>query len=118
MHSRDEIIIFREIETPAHLFRLEEFWEEDDSGYCVSDFILARHTRLAVFRPSGERIREFDFDGKEYDKDMRLEGNTLVITWQPEYNERRTVRINTENLEILSDHTEPLPASVGLQSLK
>ena len=101
MHTRDEILVFKEIPTDSVVFRLEEYWEEDDSGYCVSDFILAKHTRVSAYDPEGRMIRQFDLDSREYDKDMWREGDTLVVRWHPEYNEEREDRIDISRLELL-----------------
>ena len=98
MHTKDEVLIYKEITTDAAVFRLEEFWEEDDSGYCVSDYILAKHTRLAVYSPEGKLRRQVDLDSREYDKDMWLEGETLVVRWHPEYNEEREERFDVNDL--------------------
>ena len=98
MHRKDEILIFKSIETPAFSFRFEEFWEEDDAGYCVSDYILAKHTRLSVYDKNGCLIRIFDLDSREYDKDMWIEGSTLCVKWHPEYDREQVTRINTSDL--------------------
>ena len=81
MHRQDEIIIAKEITAGNHCFRLEEFWEEDGDGYCVSDYILAKHTRLRAYAADGRMEREYDLDSLEYDKDMWLEGGILCVRW-------------------------------------
>lgn len=100
MHREDEIIIAQEVENTSYRFAWEEYWEEDDAGYCVSDYILARHTRLCVYGKDGALIRQFDFDAKEYDKDMTLEGEDVIVTWQPSFDETRCVRIQGADLTI------------------
>ena len=100
MHTKDEVIIFQEIRTDDVIFRLEEYWEEDDAGYCVSDFILAKHTRVSAYSPEGKLLRQFDLDSREYDKSMRLEGGVLAVRWHPEYNEEREDRIDVKHLEL------------------
>ena len=105
MHTEDEIIVAGEITAGGVTFRLEEYWEEDDSGYCVSDYILARHTRLRAFSLDGALLREFALDSREYDKDMWTEDGAIAVRWQPEYNEVRVTRIRIADLEVISEES-------------
>jgi len=93
MHRKDEIIVYKRIETADRSFCLEEYWEEDDAGYCVSDFVLAKHTRVSVYDKSGARIMVYDLDSREYDKDMWMEGSTIFVRWHPEFNREELTRI-------------------------
>ncbi len=93
MHKKDEVIIFKQIENADKIFRLEEFWEEDDAGYCVSDFVLAKHTRLSVYDKSGARIKVYDLDSREYDKDMWMEDGAVFVRWHPEFDREEVTRI-------------------------
>ena len=101
MHTEDEVILYQKIETPLYSFCLEEFWEEDDAGYCVSDYILAKHTRLSVYDRSGRLVKCFPADGLEFDKEMSLEGDVLSLRWQPSFDRRRTLQLNVNTLEPL-----------------
>lgn len=98
MHREDEIIASQELKVGDRRFVWEEFWEEDDSGYCVSDYILAKHTRLSVYEEDGTLVKQFDFDGKEYEKGMVPEGNDVIVTWHPSFDEKRSVRISGTDL--------------------
>ena len=93
MHKKDEIIVFKKIETEDLSFCLEEYWEEDDAGYCVSDFVLAKHTRVSVYDKSGVRIRVYDLDSREYDKDMWMEDGTIFVRWHPSFDKEEVTRI-------------------------
>ena len=93
MHTADEIIVAQRVETPLYDFRLEEYWEEDDAGYCVSDFVLAKHTRLSVYDKSGARIKVYDLDSREYDKDMWMEDGAVFVRWHPEFDREEVTRI-------------------------
>ena len=107
MHSRDEVRVYKEVQAGAYSFCLEEYWEEDDSGYCVSDFVLSGHTRLKVLDGAGSQVRLFDFDGLEYDKDLWLEDGAVCMRWQPAFDEVRTARIDPASLEVLDTQTRP-----------
>ena len=100
MHREDEIIVSQVLEMPTFRFVWEEFWEEDDAGYCVSDYILAKHTRLSVYREDGSLAQCFDFDGKEYDKDLAREGDDVIATWHSSYDEIRRVKISGTDLSV------------------
>ncbi|MCD8077514.1 MAG: hypothetical protein LUE63_03910 [Lachnospiraceae bacterium] len=101
-HTQDEVIIAQEIKTSSHLFRLEEYWEEDDAGFCCVDYILEKHTRLTVRDADGGRLlKTFDFDSREYDKNMSLSGNVLTVTWCPTCDETVTTQVDVRTLEVL-----------------
>ena len=93
MHKKDEILVFKSIEAGDFSYRLEEYWEEDDAGYCVSDFVLAKHTRLSVYDKSGVRIKVYDLDSREYDKDMWMDNGTIFVRWHPEYDKEEVTQI-------------------------
>lgn len=99
MHTKEEVLVYQEITAGSRIFRLEEYWEEDDAGYCVSDYILAKHTRLSVYSPEGALLRQYGLDSREYDKDMRLDGDVVAVRWHPDYNEEREDRIDVHTLE-------------------
>ena len=101
MHTADEIIVAQRIETPLYDFRLEEYWEEDDAGYCVSDYILAKHTRLSVYDRSGSLVRCFDTDSREYDKSLTLDGDVLSVKWCPDYDRMHTLKLDVQSLDPL-----------------
>ena len=101
MHTADEVIVAQSIETAFYDFRLEEYWEEDDAGYCVSDFILAKHTRLSVYDRSGVLVRCFDTDSREYDKSLSLEGDILSVRWCPDYDRIHTLKLDIRTLRPL-----------------
>ncbi|MCD8009781.1 MAG: hypothetical protein LUF34_03090 [Lachnospiraceae bacterium] len=103
-HTQDEVIIYKEIKTSSRLFRLEEYWEEDDAGFCCVDYILEKHTRLTVREAaSSSLLKTFDFDSREYDKDMTLSGDILTVTWCPTCDETVMARINVRTLEVLPE---------------
>ncbi|MBQ6360649.1 MAG: hypothetical protein IJJ25_05880 [Lachnospiraceae bacterium] len=93
MHKKDEIIVYKKIESGEYTYCLEEYWEEDDAGYCVSDFVLAKHTRLSVYDKSGARIKVYDLDSREYDKDMWQDGGTLYVRWHPAFDREEITQI-------------------------
>ena len=102
-HTQDEILIAQEIVTPTAIFRMEEYWEEDDSGFCCVDYVLAKHTRLHVLTPDGTRtLKLFDFDGLEYEKSMTLQGDELTVTYHPEVDREVTRVLHVPTLQVLS----------------
>lgn len=98
IHREDEILISQELQTAAFRYVWEEYWEEDDAGYCVSDYILSKHTRLSVYAPDGSLARRFDFDGREYDKSMELTEEGVMVIWHPSFDETRRVCITEPEL--------------------
>lgn len=102
IHRQDEVIVYQEIQVDDVIFRLEEYWEEDDSGFCCVDYVLAKHTRLkAVSAKSGKTLQIYDLDSKEYDKHMELKGDVLEVTYQPECDREEVCRINVNSLWVL-----------------
>lgn len=105
-HTQDEILIYKEIAASGLIFRLEEYWEEDDAGFCCVDYVLEKHTRLRVLEEtSGKTLRLFDYDSKEYDKDMTLDGDILTVTYHPECNEEAVKKLQIPSLEEIQVNT-------------
>ncbi len=104
-HSKEEVLVYKETTVAGHLFRLEEFWEEDDAGFCCVDYVLEKHTRLAVYGSDGSLLRTFDFDSREYDKDMTLDGDVLTVTYCPFPDECVTVKLDVHSLEEVGSGT-------------
>lgn len=102
IHRQDEIRVYQEIQVDDVIFRLEEFWEEDDAGFCCVDYVLAKHTRLkAVSAVTGKTLQIYDLDSKEYDKHMELMGEVLEVTYHPECDVECKCRINVNSLYVL-----------------
>ena len=102
MHRPDEVIVYKEIIAEDKIFRMEEYWEEDDSGYCSVEPLMAKHTRVTVVSQGDEKtIKVFDLDGKEYDKSMELENGVIAVTYFPEFDREKVVRIDAKALTVL-----------------
>lgn len=109
----------------GHLFAFEEYWTEDNDGFCSTDFLWENHTRLKVFAetsaikktasemeaeeicPQGQMpVKIFNFDSGQREKEILTDRNVVTITYWPSYQTRRQLRIQAETLEILEDKTE------------
>ena len=93
--------------TPAGSYRFawEEYWEEDDAGFCCVDYVLEKHTRLVALDAAGNRVREYPLDGKEYDKSLEYKDQRLLATFHRRWDRKTLAIIDPDTLEILSETT-------------
>ena len=56
MEKRSDPRIWREVKAGGRIFAFEEYWEEDDAGFCCPDFVWEMHTRLKVFEEAAARL--------------------------------------------------------------
>ncbi len=95
-----------EIQAGAFLCAWEEYWEEDDAGFCCVDYVLEKHTRLIIRdAATGVRIREYPFDSREYEKALSWDGSRLTAVFHPSWDRETTVTLDPKTGEILSRDT-------------
>jgi len=89
-------------ETPAgqYLFVWEEYWEEDDAGFCCVDYVLEKHTRLLILDRNRRVVRLLPLDSGNYDKSLQAEDGCVTVVYHPAYNQEKILHINAETLEI------------------
>lgn len=109
MEKRSDPRIVQEIAMGGYIFAWEEYWEEDDAGFCCPDFVWEMHTRLKVFdRETRALVRTLDWDSGQRDKDLREEEGLLWVQYCPTFALRKTVWLNPATLEVIRDESEDI----------
>ena len=95
-----------EVKTGSRRYAWEEYWEEDDAGFCSVDPVLEKHTRLvALDAGSGARLQEYPFDSRDYEKSLTLQGSRLLVSFHPSWDRKTRVVLDPESGEILERET-------------
>ena len=129
MEKRSDPRIWREVKAGGRIFAFEEYWEEDDAGFCCPDFVWEMHTRLKVFEEAGlsdggqgdnaaaaqggektaRRLeRVFDFDSGQREKELTVESGKVRVVYCPNFAVRKTVCIDPETLAAVSESSEDI----------
>ncbi|WP_434310002.1 hypothetical protein [Hominifimenecus sp. rT4P-3] len=96
-----------EISAGPCLFAWEEYWEEDDAGFCCVDYVLEKHTRLvALDANTRQQLFAYPFDGKEYPKNLEYKNQRVVAAFHQSWDRKTLVTIDPNTLQILSEVTE------------
>lgn len=91
------------VDCGAYTFAWEEYWEEDDSGYCSVDFLWDKRTRLKIFaKESGELIRTLPYDSGQRETALSAGEGQVTVTYWPSYRLKITLVFDAETLDILS----------------
>ena len=92
--------------TGPRLYAWEEYWEEDDAGFCCVDYVLEKHTRLvALDAATGTRLQEYPFDSRDYEKSLTLQGPRLLVSFHPSWDRQTRVTLDPASGEILERET-------------
>ncbi len=106
--NRRESRLVGEVAAGPCRYAWEEYWEEDDAGFCCVDYVLEKHTRLvALDAATGARLREYPYDSREYEKALTYDGKHLKAMFHPSWNRKTLAVLNPETGEILSEETLP-----------
>ena len=83
-------------ETPCgdYLFAWEEYWTEDNDGFCSTDFLWEKHSRLKVL------------DAEKKEVAVSAENRLVHVLYWPSYQTRRTLTIHADDLTITNDIVE------------
>lgn len=95
-------------ETPCgdYLFAWEEYWTEDNDGFCSTDFLWEKHSRLKVLDAERKEVAVFDFDSGQREKELSAEDGLVHVLYWPSYQTRRTLTIHADDLTITDDIVE------------
>ena len=95
-------------ETPCgdYLFAWEEYWTEDNDGFCSTDFLWEKHSRLKVLDAEKKEVAVFDFDSGQREKELSAENRLVHALYWPSYQTRRTLTIHADDLTITNDIVE------------
>lgn len=86
-----------------YTFAWEEYWEEDDSGYCSVDFLWDKRTRLKILKKeTGELVRTFPYDSGQRETALSAEGETVFVTYWPSFRLKVVLAFDAATLDILS----------------
>lgn len=108
MGKRSDPKIVQTLDMSRYTFAWEDYWVEDDAGFCSVEFVWEKHTRLKVFdRENGELIRTFDFDSRQDKKSLGIDGNYVLVTYQLNVMEKVLVRLDAETLDVIAREKIP-----------
>ena len=94
-----------EIQAGSFRYAWEEYWEEDDAGFCCVDYVLEKHTRLVMLDSAGARLREYDLDSQDYEKSLTQEDGRVFACYHPSWDRKVRVTLDAATGEILSRET-------------
>ena len=103
MGKRSDPKIVQTLDMSHYTFAWEDYWVEDDAGFCSVEFVWEKHTRLKVFEhENGEPVRVYDFDSRQDEKDLCADGNCVLVSYQLNVMEKVLVRLDAETLDVVS----------------
>ena len=103
MSKKSEPKIVQRLFLGGRIFAWEEYWTEDNDGFCSVDFLWEKHTRLKVLDSQENLLQEYDFDSGQREKDLKVEKGCVHIDFRPSYLLHRSLLMNPDTLEILED---------------
>ena len=102
MGKRSDPKIVQTLELGRYTFAWEDYWVEDDAGFCSVEFVWEKHTRLKIFdKENGELARVYDFDSRQDEKTLSIDGNSVLVTYQLNVMEKVQIRLDPENLAVV-----------------
>ena len=112
MDKRSDPRVTEKLEAGGRIFVWEEYWEEDDAGFCCPDFVWELHTRLKVFDSEERLLRTFDFDSGQREKRLEEKDGMVRAIFCPSFALRKTVLIDVASLEKKAEHTEDIGLNI------
>lgn len=79
---------------------------EDNDGFCSTDFLWEKHSRLKVLDAEKKEVAVFDFDSGQREKELSAENRLVHVLYWPSYQTRRTLTIHADDLTITNDIVE------------
>ena len=75
-------------------------------GFCSTDFLWEKHSRLKVLDAEKKEVAVFDFDSGQREKELSAENRLVHVLYWPSYQTRRTLTIHADDLTITNDIVE------------
>lgn len=106
MADRSKPRLVQETPCGGYIFAWEEYWTEDNDGFCSTDFLWEKHSRLKVLDSDRKEVTVFDFDSEQREKELSAEGDSIHVLYWPSYQTRRRLTIHMPDFAITNDTIE------------